>query len=215
MGNWKHEHLSQEFVRYIDQGVVELSKRLHEEPALRSQLESVIQEQLSRSQMEAHDIEQGLSILTGPHIAQAVVASLRLLDTHEEIEELLEAGYDEQAVHFLRYLVARYGPVFKAFRRRVHYPLGWHKCSFAVTKPEYGGPYLNMKVLRNDDTPLVLEDDTESMVRLINLMLGALELVKDHDSLAEETLTEFAERTQKLINSAIERTMGGTNGTEH
>ncbi|ASS76557.1 hypothetical protein CIG75_17370 [Tumebacillus algifaecis] len=215
MGTWKHERLSQEFVRYIDQGVVELSKRLKEEPQLRSQMESVIHEQLSRSQMEAHDIEQGLSILTGPDIAQAVVASLRLLDTHEEIEELRDAGYDEQTVQFLRYLVARYGPVFKAYRRRVHYPLGWHKCSFAVTKPEFGGPYLNMKVMRNDDTSLVLEDDTESMVRLINLMLGALEQVGDHSSIAEETVQEFVERTQKLITHSVESTMGGSKGTEH
>jgi hypothetical protein len=214
MGNWKHERLSQEFVRYIDQGMVELSKRLLEEPELGSQMEAVIQEQLSRSQMEAHDLEQGLSILTGPHIAQAVVACLRLLDSHEEIEELREAGYEEGAVRFLRYLIARYGPVFKAYRRRVYYPLGWHKCGFSVSKPEYGGPYLNIKMMRNDDTQIVLEDDTESMVRLINLMLGALEMVDDHASIEEETLQEFAERSQKLITSASKRS-GMRDRTEH
>lgn len=215
MGNRNREHLSHEFVCYIDQGVVELARRLKAEPALGGQVEAVIQELLSRSQMEAIDIEQGLSILTGPQIAQAVVACLRILDSHEEIEELLDEGYEERAVHFLRYLVARYGPVFKSFRRRVHYPLGWHKCTYAVTKPEFGGPYLNLKVMRNDDTSLVLEDDTESMVRLINLMLGALEQVADHASLAAETVQEFVERSQTLITASAKSTRGGACGTEH
>lgn len=202
-----------DFVEYVYEGCMELGRRLAEDPDFARQIEAVIQEHVSRTAMEAIVLERSLAILTGREVAQAVVGCLRVLETPEESEELLR-GFDERTVRLLRYLTARYGPVLRAHRRRTHYPLGWHKFGSLITQLENGARHLQVKVHRNDDTVLVIEDDTESMVRLLNLMLRALEGMGDYDTLDPETVHEFMARYETLIQAVAPADPKGVR-TEH
>ncbi|HEU4964491.1 MAG TPA: hypothetical protein VFV52_11660 [Bacilli bacterium] len=202
-----------DFVQYVYAGCVELGRRLAEDSDFARQIEAVIEEQVSRTSMEAIALERNLAILTGREVAQAVVGAMRYLETPEETEELLQ-GFEPSVVRLLRYLVARYGPVLRAHRRRTHYPLGWHKFGSQVTLLENGLKHLHLKIHRNDDTVLELSDDTESLVRLMNLILGALGHVGDYESLDPETVHEFTLQYQKLIGNIASLEANGSR-TEH
>lgn len=202
------------FVRYVHDGVTQLQERLSEQPELKQQIEEVIRESLTRSTMEALEIEQSIAILAGREIASAIVACMRCLETFDDLEELgTAADLGDDTVYFLRYLTARYGPVLKAFRRRTHYPYGWHKFGHVVSQSETGQTHVQMKIMRNDDATLILEDDTESVLRLVNLMLKAIESADDYAAIDGQTVQEFTERYALLIDRA---SLGGsTDRTEH
>lgn len=210
------EFLPSDFVRYVYAGCVELGNRLGEEPQLAQQIEDVIREQVSRTPLEAMDIETGLAILAGPDIAKAVMGCLRFLETHQELTELETVGFDRSVVRLLRYLVARYGPVLKSVRRRTNHPLGWHKFGHMVTKLETGATHLHIKLVRNDDTVLLLEDDSDSIMRLINFMLKSLEQVDDYQTIDDQTVREFIANYGQFIEKTGQTgTLGGGNKTEH
>jgi hypothetical protein len=215
MGNWTFHHLPADFVRYVYDGCVELGRRMATEPDLQRQIEDVIREQLSRTPIEALEIEQGLTVLTGPAIAQAVMGCLRYLETYEEVEDLRQAGFEEAVVQFIRYLVSRYGPVFKAIRRRHNHPLGWHKFGHAIMTMETGAKHIHVKLVRNDDTVIHLEDDAESMLRLVNFFLKAIESAGDYDSLHPATVQELTERYHRLLEATSKSGAGRNPRTEH
>jgi hypothetical protein len=214
MEKWKHVHLPKDFVRYVQKGCVELGDKLNSEPQLLTQIEDVIREQISHTPMEALEIEYGLSILTGPEVAKAVMGCLRFLEAHEEVLELQQAGLDERVVNFLRYLVARYGPVLKAIRRRNNHPLGWHKFGHMISQLENGQTHLSLKIVRNDDEVLQMEDDSESMMRLINLMLRAVERVDQFQTVDAETIQEFAQTYERIMQHTQGEAMED-NSTKH
>jgi len=215
MEHWPTDKLPTKFIRYIEAGCTELNARLLEEPALADEIREVVGELLSRTPMEALDIEQGLGILIGEEPAKALVGCLRWLETYDEVEELAAFGYGAPLLRLIRYLVARYGPVLKAIRRRRNHPLGWHKVGHTVTTLENGGRHLHLKILRNDDAELVLEDDADSMLRLLNLVLMALDRMDDDGSVRESTLQEFQERSTKLIEWASKSGLFEEDGTAH
>ncbi|MBL0386958.1 hypothetical protein JJB07_09855 [Tumebacillus sp. ITR2] len=205
----------EQFVRYVQDGVTELQQRLSEQPELKQQLEEVIRESLTRTTMEALEIEQSVAILAGREIAQAVVACIRCLETFDDLEELGSAtDLNSDTVGFLRYLTARYGPVLKSFRRRIHHPHGWHKFGHVVAQLETGQTNLQLKIMRNDDTTLTLEDDTESILRLVNLMLKSLESADDYETIDPATVQELTERYTHLIDRASAGN-GPIDRTEH
>lgn len=202
------------FVRYVREGVLLLQERLSEHPELKQQIEEVIRESLTRTTMEALEIEQSVAVLTGTEIASALVSCLRCLETFDDIDELGSAvELDDDTIRFLRYLTARYGPVLRAFRRRTHHPFGWHKFGHVVGKLENGDTNLQLKIMRNDDSTLLLEDDTESILRLINLMLKSLESADDYATLDPRTVQEFTERFSHLIDRTSHS--GQIDRTEH
>lgn len=210
------EFLPHDFVRYVYAGFVELGNRLVDDPALAQQIEDVIREQVSRTPVEAMDIESGLAILTGPEIAKAIMGCLRFLETHNEMADLEKIGFQPAAVRLLRYLVARYAPVLKAVRRRTNHPLGWHKFGHAIVKLETGGTHLHIKLVRNDDTVLLIEDDSESMVRLINFLMKALEQADDYKTIEDVTIRELITHYQAFLEKTGEAgAMRGGNKTEH
>jgi len=215
MESWSTEKLPNQFVRYVYAGCTELNTRLQQEPELGLQIEEVIRESLSRTPMEALDLESGLSILIGDEPARAVAGCLRYLETSEEVDDLRNLGFHEEFIRRIRYLVARYGPVLKAIRRRHNHPAGWHKCGHTVNKAENGTTYLHLKILRNDDRELILEDDTESLLRLMNLMLEAIQHGDDYQVISEKTLLEFTARCEKLAAKASERGVHDLDGTKH
>ncbi|KEO81632.1 hypothetical protein [Tumebacillus flagellatus] len=203
------------FVRYVQDGVAELEQRLSEQPELKQQIEEVIRESLTRTTMEALEIEQSVSILAGDDIARAVIACIRCLESYDDLEELgNQADLGPETVGFLRYLTARYGPVLKSFRRRIHHPHGWHKFGHSVTQLETGQTQLQLKIMRNDDAVLLLEDDTDSILRLVNLMLKSLESADDYANLDAGTVQELTERYTHLIDRATQCN-GPLDRTEH
>ncbi|MGZ4030779.1 MAG: hypothetical protein ACXVC1_09305 [Tumebacillaceae bacterium] len=214
MEKWKHVRLPKDFVRYVQKGCMELAQMMEREPDLPKQIEEVIREQISHTPMEALEIEYGLSILTGSEVAKALMGCLRFLEAHEEVLELQQTGLDESVVNFLRYLVARYGPVLKAIRRRNNHPLGWHKFGHMISHLENGQQHLSLKIVRNDDEVLLMEDDSESMMRLINLMLKAVERVDQFQTVDEETIQEFAQQYERMM-ALTQRNAMEDNGTKH
>jgi hypothetical protein len=215
MENWTLDYLPDEFVRYVYDGCMELGRRLAAEPELAGQIEEVIREGISRTPMEALDLESGLAILTGPEIAQSVMGCLRFLETHEEVEDLRRVGFDDAVLKFLRYLVARYAPALKAIRRRNNHPLGWHKFGHAIMKMENGTTHIHVKLLRNDDTVILIEDDTESMLRLVNFLMKAIDGADDYANLNEATVKEFTQRYHHLIEQVTEKSSLRGPRTEH
>lgn len=215
MDNWTLDRLPSDFVRFIQSGIEELGDRLAVEPELKRQIEDVIREQLSRSPQEALEVENGLALLVGRHVAESLTACLRYLEEPEEIDDLGKVGFEPCAVAFIRYLTARYGPVLKAIRRRHNHPYGWQKCGHMVQKLENGTTHVHMKIVRNDDQTLVIEDDADSMLRLINLMLKALEHADDYHTLDPHTVQEFSKQYSRVIEQAQEHGALGSNRTEH
>lgn len=215
MENWTFDHLPDDFVRYVYDGCVALGRRMATEPDLQRQIEDVIREQISRTPTEALEIEQGLSVLTGPVIAQAVMGCLRYLETHDEMEDLRKAGFDAAVLNFIRYLVSRYGPVLKAIRRRHNHPLGWHKFGHAIMTMETGTKHIHVKLVRNDDEVIHLEDDAESMLRLVNFLLKSIESAEDHGSYDAATVQELTERYHRIIEQAGDNRATRLPRTEH
>lgn len=203
------------FVRYVQDGVTELEQRLSEHPELKQQIEDVIREALTRTSVEALEVEQSVSILVGDSIARTVIACLRCFESYDELEEFgIHGEVGADTLRFLRYLTARYGPVLRSFRRRIHYPHGWHKFGHSVTQLETGQTQLQLKIMRNDDATLLLEDDTESILRLVNLMLKSLESAGDYANLDAGTVQELTERYTHLIDRA-KQSHGLLERTEH
>ncbi|MGB8954506.1 MAG: hypothetical protein WCC10_03980 [Tumebacillaceae bacterium] len=204
METWDLHRLPDDFVRYVYQGCVELGDRLTTEPDIARQIEEVIREQMARSPIELQDVENGLRILCGSEVSKAVTGCLRFLESYEEVEDLRGTGLGDNVIRLLRYLTARYGPVLKSNRRRINHPLGWHKFGHAVVKLETGSTHLHVKIQRNDDEMLVLEDDTESFVRLINLIMKAMEQTDEYQSMDEATLQEFITNADVLMKKTTE-----------
>lgn len=205
METWDLHRLPNDFVRYVYQGCVELGDLLAAEPDVARQIEDVIREQMARTPIELPDIENGLRILCGGEVAKAVTGCLRFLESYEEVEDLRGTGLGDGVIRLLRYLTARYGPVLKSNRRRNNHPLGWHKFGHAIVQLETGSTHLHVKIQRNDDEMLVLEDDTESFIRLMNLMLKAIDQTDDYQSLDDTTLQEFMSHCDLLMKKTTER----------
>lgn len=215
MEKWRNVRLPKDFIRYVQKGCLELGQLLDQEPDLLQQIEEVIREQISHTPLEALEIEYGLAILTGPEIAKAVMGCLRFLESHEEVLELEAAGIEQRVIRFFRYLVARYGPVLKAIRRRNNHPLGWHKFGHSINRMENGQKHLAVKLVRNDDEVLMLEDDTESMMRLINLMLKSVERVDEYQSVDGETIAEFVSIYERIMELTEANRGIESNGPRH
>jgi hypothetical protein len=207
--------LPREVYRRMKEGLRQCAALIDERPGILDQVENVIRSCLERRDSEALELEASLEILVGPDVTRMFIIALHMIRSHEEIQDLRRAGVDERVVQGIQYLVARYGMAFHTSKSKIYHALGWKMFSHAVTTYPTGGRQLLVRILRNDQQVLVIEDSMDAMLRLVNHLLEAIDQVDDYEAIDEHLLQEFTTRYYHLYEKAVERGVVRGSGTEH
>jgi hypothetical protein len=207
--------LSHEVYRRMKEGLRQCAALMDERPGILDQVENVIRSCLERRDSEVLELETSLEILVGPAVTRMLILALHMIRSHDEIQDLRRAGVDERVVQGIQYLVARYSVAFHSSKSKIYHPLGWKMFSHSVTSSPTGARQLLVRILRNDQQVLVIEDSMDAMLRLINHLLQAIDQLDDYEAIDENLLQEFTARYYNLYEKVAERGVNTGSRTEH